>query len=167
MKIPETEQAITVRPVTPADEAFLRSLYASTREDEMALLAWEKAEQDAFLAMQFQAQHAYYQEHFGAAEFFIITQDTTPIGRLYLDRRDDEIRIIDIALLPAHRNRGIGTAFLNAILAEGQESGLPVRIHVEHNNPALRLYNRLGFKKVTENGIYFLMEKPPVRRAGG
>ena len=161
------EQQITLRPITPDDEPFLCRLYASTREDELAVLPWKPSKKEAFLTMQFNAQHTYYLKEFSKAEFFIIEQGKHPIGRLYVDHRADEIRIIDIALMPSHRNKGIGTTFLKSLLEEGQQTDLPVRIHVESNNPALRLYKRLGFQKVTENGVYFLMEKLPVQPAGG
>ena len=161
------EQLSNLRPSTLDDEQFLYRLYASTREDELAVFPWSESEKEAFLTTQFNAQHTFYHQQFNEAEFLIIEQDNEPIGRLYLDRRDDEIRIIDIALLPTHRNRGIGTKYLESILEEGQGAGLPVRIHVERNNTALRLYERLGFQKVTENGVYFLMEKWPNKDPGG
>ena len=160
------EQLNNLRPSTLDDEQFLYRLYASTREDELAVVPWSESEKETFLTMQFNAQHTFYHQQFNEAEFLIIEQDNEPIGRLYLDRRDDEIRIVDIALLPTHRNRGIGTAYLESILEEGQAAGLPVRIHVESNNTALRLYERLGFQKVTENGVYFLMEKWPNKIPG-
>jgi ribosomal protein S18 acetylase RimI-like enzyme len=161
------EQLNNLRPSTLDDEQFLYRLYASTREDELAVVPWSESEKETFLTTQFNAQHTFYHQQFNEAEFLIIEQDNEPIGRLYLDRRDDEIRIVDIALLPSHRNRGIGTKYLESILEEGQGAGLPVRIHVERNNTALRLYERLGFQKVTENGVYFLMEKWPNKDPGG
>jgi ribosomal protein S18 acetylase RimI-like enzyme len=161
------EQLNNLRPSTLDDEQFLYRLYASTREDELAVVPWSESEKETFLTTQFNAQHTFYHQQFNEAEFLIIEQDNEPIGRLYLDRRDDEIRIVDIALLPSHRNRGIGTKYLETILEEGQGAGLPVRIHVERNNTALRLYERLGFQKVTENGVYFLMEKWPNKDPGG
>jgi ribosomal protein S18 acetylase RimI-like enzyme len=161
------EQLNNLRPSTFDDEQFLYRLYASTREDELAVVTWSESEKETFLTTQFNAQHTFYHQQFNEAEFLIIEQDNEPIGRLYLDRRDDEIRIVDIALLPSHRNRGIGTKYLETILEEGQGAGLPVRIHVERNNTALRLYERLGFQKVTENGVYFLMEKWPNKDPGG
>ncbi|HUP41984.1 MAG TPA: GNAT family N-acetyltransferase, partial [Thermoanaerobaculia bacterium] len=84
-----------------------------------------------------------------------------PIGRLYVDRWKDQIRLVDIALLPEHRGAGLGRAILEELLAEGDRSGLPVTIHVELNNPALRLYRRLGFRHVDSNGIYYLMRWEP------
>ena len=153
-----TYPGITFRPICPEDEAFLYQVYASTRLDELAPLNWSQAELDAFLEMQFTAQHTYYQEHFTDAAFDIILLNNQPVGRLYLDRREDEIRIIDIALLPEHRNQGIGSVLMQDILAEAAGAGKPVRIHVERDNPALRLYKRLGFHPVGDTGVYFLME---------
>ncbi len=157
---------ITVRSITPDDDPFLYRLYASTRADEMALLNWQESDKNAFLRMQFHAQTEYYRDQFTKAEFLVLEDAGNPIGRLYIDHRADEIRIIDIALLPEFRNRGIGSTFLEAILKKGQDLGLPVRIHVEANNPALRLYRRLGFQKISENGVYYLMEKTPDQDSG-
>ncbi len=154
---------VTFRPIAPADLEFLYRLYASTREAEMALLDWDEAQKAEFLRMQFNAQHTYYMQQFTRAEFQLILLEGKPAGRLYLDRRPDELRIIDIALLPAHRGQGIGTALLEDILDEAGRAGLPVRIHVERFNPALRLYQRLGFRHVDDNGVYYLMEWQPER----
>jgi ribosomal protein S18 acetylase RimI-like enzyme len=152
---------ITLRPITAKDEAFLSQVYASTRADEMALLDWSETEKAAFLQMQFEAQHSYYMEHFNQASFDLILLNGEPVGRLYLDRREDEIRIIDIALLTEHRRQGIGGRLLKEILAEGETTGLPVRIHVERYNPALHLYYRLGFQQIGDEGVYYLMEWTP------
>lgn len=154
--------SLQFRPIQTQDQAFLCQVYASTRSEEMMVLPWTEEEKHRFLEMQFQAQHSHYQQYYAQAEFLIILQADQPIGRLYLDRRHDEIRIVDIALLPAYRNRGIGTALLYQILAEATQKGLLVRIHVETFNPALRLYQRLGFVDVETNGVYYLMEwRPP------
>ena len=153
--------SITLRPIRPEDEDFLSRVYASTRLDELAPLGWSQDQVDAFLQMQFTAQHKYYQEHFTDANFDIILLDNQRIGRLYLDRREDEIRIIDIALLPEYRNAGIGSALLKDILAEATAASKAVRIHVEKFNPALRLYKRLGFYQINDTGVYFLLEWSP------
>ena len=87
--------------------------------------------------------------------------DGEPAGRLYVHRDDDEILIVDIALLPPYRGRGIGTALVREVLDEADASGRPVRIHVEHQNPAMTLYRRLGFERVDESGPYLLMERAP------
>ncbi len=125
------------------------------------MVPWTEQEKADFLLFQFDAQHKYYMEHFPQAEFDLILLDDKPIGRLYIDRREDEIRLIDIALLPDHRGSGLGGAIMQDILAEGAAANLLVRIHVEENNPAMRLYLRLGFEKIEEQGVYHLMEWTP------
>ena len=98
---------LSLRPIQPGDEPFLYRLYASTRAEEMALVDWSDEQKRAFLRMQFDAQHRFYIERFSSARFDVIELDGSPIGRLYLDRRDNEIRVIDISLLPEHRGKGI------------------------------------------------------------
>jgi ribosomal protein S18 acetylase RimI-like enzyme len=118
----------------------------------------DEAQQEAFLRMQVAAQDAYDREHYPGATFRIILRDGVPIGRLYVARWPDEIRIMDIALLPEHRNAGIGTSLLRELLAGGAATEKRVSIHVERFNPALRLYERLGFRPVADRGVYWLPE---------
>lgn len=154
-------EAIGFRPICNDDLEFLEALYRSTREEELASVPWSDDEKATFIAFQFKAQHQYYQEQFAAADYLIVTDGKTPIGRIYLDRREDELRLIDIALIPDRRSGGLGTLLLEDLLDEGRAQGLPVRIHVERFNPAMRLYRRLGFKPVEDQGVYQLMEWRP------
>ncbi len=160
MSIPE----VTFRPIRKDDAKDLEILYriyASTRADEMARVPWTDRQKEDFLRFQFDAQHRYYLEQFPQAELSMILLDGEEAGRLYVDRRDDEFRLIDVALLPEHRGRGVGGRLLRDLLAEAARAGKLVRIHVEQLNPALRLYERLGFEKIEEQGPYFLMEWTP------
>jgi ribosomal protein S18 acetylase RimI-like enzyme len=152
------KQPITFRPITADDEQFLYRLYAGTRQEELAQTAWTDAEKETFLRQQFTAQHKFYMERFAQATFEILLLNKEAIGRLYIDRRADEIRIIDIAILPEHRNKGIGSSLLKNLLTEAHETAKPLRIHVEKNNPALKLYERLGFREIQDKGVYYLME---------
>ncbi len=149
---------ITLRTFADADLDFLKRVYAGSRERELGVLDWGKQQKDDFIEMQFNAQHQYYQQHYNKAEYSVITKDEVDVGRLYLDRGDDEIRIVDIALLPEHCNQGTGSYLLGKIFDEARERKLPVRIHVEKFNPARRLYSRLGFKSVEDGDVYLLME---------
>jgi len=149
---------VKLRPAGDADLEFLYRLYASTRADEMALVDWAAEQKEQFLCMQFNAQHSFYHEHFTEAEFDIIQQAGLDIGRLYVDRRPAEIRIIDIALMPDYRGKGVGGEIMQSLLDEAADCSKSVTIHVEHNNPALRLYKRLGFRQVEDQGVYLLME---------
>ncbi|MCP4362650.1 MAG: GNAT family N-acetyltransferase [Chloroflexi bacterium] len=156
------DNILQLRPINDDDLSFLCRLYHTTRQKEMEQATWWTPEQKgAFLDQQFNAQHVYYMAEFPEAAFDIILRCDEPIGRLYIDRRADEIRIIDIALLPKYRNQGIGSRYMQTILAEGEQTDLPVRIHVAQHNPALRLYARLGFHKIGDTGVYFLMEWVP------
>ena len=151
--------AVTLRPIHDGDSELLYTIYASTRAEELAQVGWDDAQKETFLRMQFDAQRTFYESEYPGAEFQMILVAGEPAGRLYVHRREREIRIMDIALLPECRRRGIGTALLNEILSEGQRTARPVTIHVESFNPAQRLYERLGFKKVASNGVYHLLEK--------
>lgn len=129
----------------------------------MALVDWTDRQKDEFLHMQFNAQHSFYHEQFSSAQFDIIestneSHNYISIGRLYVDRRADEIRIIDIALLPEYRGKGIGGELMQSLMEEASGSNLSVTIHVEHNNPAMHLYQRLGFRHIRDEGVYFFMK---------
>jgi ribosomal protein S18 acetylase RimI-like enzyme len=153
--------SVGLRPAGDKDTEFLYRLYASTRAEEMALVDWTEDQVEQFLRMQFQAQHTYYHEQFKQAAFDVIEQNDIAIGRLYVDRREQEIRIIDIALLPEYRGWGIGGAIMQALIDEAVGSNRSVSIHVEHNNPAMHLYQRLGFRHVSDEGVYFFMKWEP------
>jgi GNAT superfamily N-acetyltransferase len=150
--------AVTLRPCVEADLPFLQEVYANTRLEELAPLGWSEAQTQAFLQEQFRVQHAYYHRTWPAANYSVVLLDGQPVGRLYVDRRDDELRVLDLALLPSHRGQGIGGGLLAEILAEARGRGLPVRIHVEQGNPARRLYERLGFREIHAAGFYHFME---------
>ncbi len=150
-----------LREVVETDREFLELLYASTRQSELESVEWSDEQKQTFLHQQFEAQDSYYREHFPDCSFQLIELAGERIGRLYLHRREDEFRIVDIALLPEHRGRGIGRRLMQRILDEAGEQGLPVRIHVEQYNPALQLYKQLGFRHLGEVGVYFFMEWSP------
>ena len=158
MQLETVNRPLQLRPIVEADLDFLRGLYASTRTEEMNMVPWTEEQKHDFLTQQFEAQHLFYQQQFPKAQFDLILSDSEPVGRLYIDRREDEIRLIDIALVPEFRGNGIGGLLLTQVLEEARRKCKPVRIHVEQNNPALRLYKRLGFKQMDTNGIYHLME---------
>jgi ribosomal protein S18 acetylase RimI-like enzyme len=137
-------------------------VYASTRAEELALVDWDDAQKETFLRAQFDAQDAWYREAYAKASFDVILVDGEPAGRLYLHRGPSEIRIMDIALLPEHRGGGIGTSLLEELSAEADAAGKSLTIHVERMNPALSLYERLGFSVAEDKGVYLFLERPPV-----
>jgi GNAT superfamily N-acetyltransferase len=154
-------QGIGLRPITNKDLPFLCRVYSSTRMDELAVTNWTSQQKEAFLAAQFEAQHQHYQSHYNQTAYWIILRKGEELGRLYLAHWETELRIVDIALLPSYRKQGIGSTIIEAILQEGERLALPVRIHVEIFNPALRLYKRLGFEQIEDKGVYYFLEKQP------
>jgi len=142
------------------DLPFLALLYAETREDELRPVPWSDEQKRAFLRDQFQKQHAHYLQHYPRARWWLLEAGGQPIGRLYVEQTTQEIRLMDVSLLAAHRGRGIGTALMRALLAHADRAQLPVTLHVEPFNPALRLYDRLGFATRETRGVYLFMERP-------
>ncbi len=135
---------------------FLRHLYSTTRSEELAVLPLSEPQKEIFLAQQFDSQHRSYQEGHPDADFMIVEVAGGPAGRLYVDRGDEEIRIIDISLLPEFRGRGIGGAIFREIL-DGAGDRIVV-LHVLRSNPAIRLYERLGFEVVEDVDPYLQMQ---------
>jgi GNAT superfamily N-acetyltransferase len=152
------------RPAEERDRPFLVSLYASTRQEELAQTGWPPAQQSAFLEQQFTAQHEHYRRHYAGADFLVIEHGGSLIGRLYLARWPSEHRIVDIAFLPEARGGGRGTALLSDLTEEAHALGRSLSIHVERMNRALSLYQRLGFGLVEDKGVYLLLEIAPDRR---
>ena len=150
---------VTLRPVEPDDRAVLVEVYASSRADELAQVAWTDEQRAAFIEFQFDAQDQAYRQY-EEAEFMVVLADGVPAGRLYLARFPGELRIVDIALLPAFRGRGIGTSLVEDVMALAAAEGRRVSLHVERWNPARRLYERLGFVVADEEGpVYVRLER--------
>lgn len=156
-----TFELLQLRPIAETDQAFLRALYATTRQHEVAQLDWSCAAIDTFLSQQFDAQHRYYQAHFPDADFCVIEMGGQPIGRAYLSWNAEHLQIIDLALLPDWCGRGIGGGLLGEWLGRADALGLSVGLHVENYNPAQRLYQRHGFECAGENGVYRKLHRPP------
>jgi len=161
------DRAPTLRAIRAEDREFLFRVYAGTRAEELALTDWDEARKQAFLVQQFEAQDHHYRTHYPGARLDLILLDDEPVGRLYVARWREEIRVMDIALLPEHRDRGIGGGLLRELLEEAAATNRRLTIHVERYNPALRLYRRLGFEPAGETGVYLLlaMEPPTGRQA--
>ncbi|HKP03562.1 MAG TPA: GNAT family N-acetyltransferase [Chthoniobacterales bacterium] len=151
------DESPSLRPITPGDDSFLARLYASTRAEELAVTGWSEEQKAMFCRMQFNAQTADYQRNYPDASFQIIERGGVAAGRLLVRRSDEAVHVIDIALLPEHRGAGIGTKLLKELQEEATAAGKPLTIHVERFNPAMRLYQRLGFRQIEDKGVYLLM----------
>ncbi|HYG57713.1 MAG TPA: GNAT family N-acetyltransferase [Symbiobacteriaceae bacterium] len=148
-------------PVQPADEEFLYQVYAGTRRDEVFAWGWNEAQQEAFLRMQFLARSRSYQWAYPHADHRVILCDGCPVGQLLVNRAEQEIRLVDIALLPEYRGKGLGFALVRELQAEAAEAATPIRLQVDKGNPARALYERLGFAVTGENELTCVMAWHP------
>jgi ribosomal protein S18 acetylase RimI-like enzyme len=153
---------VELRPVTESDNDFLLAVYGSTREAELAQAEWLEGQKEMFLRWQFELQRREYDSRFPDADYRVILVDQQPAGRIWVGADEEQIRLLDIALLPEFQNRGVGTALLQKLMVEAENAGKALRHMVfVLNNNADRFYERLGFKKIEDFGAYKHMEWRP------
>jgi GNAT superfamily N-acetyltransferase len=150
--------SISFRPVTDGDEEFLLEVYRSSRGDDLRELGWDEDRIGEFLGMQYEAQKYFYQSDYPQASDEIILLAGLAAGRMILDRRENEIRCIDMALLPAHRGAGVGTLLIRKLQDEAKDRNQPLRAQVIRFSRAVNLLERLGFVRTSETGTHFQME---------
>jgi RimJ/RimL family protein N-acetyltransferase len=148
--------AVTLRPAQPEDEAFLATVYGSTREQELAMTPWTAEQREAFIRFQYTSQLTHYQTEYPRAEHSVILLGDRQVGRIYLDRRQSEIHILDITLLTLHRGQGIGTPILRRVMDEAAQAGKSVSINLDSFNQSHQLFERLGFKPTETIGFHTL-----------
>ena len=153
---------VELRPVSESDNEFLLKVYESTRADELAQAEWTEGQKEMFLRWQLNLQRKEYETRFPDADYRVIVIDGQRAGRIWIGSDDEQIRLLDIALLPEFQNRGVGTALLERLKSEAQSAGKALRHMVfVLNNNADRFYERLGFKKIEDFGAYKHMEWRP------
>ncbi len=153
--------SVSFKAISNDDMAFLSELYRSTRWQEVLQAPWNDQQRIEFLDQQFTAQHTHYNSHYPKAEKLLILKETKPIGRIYIDRDESSICLIDVALLTQHRGSGLGTKLLKELLIEAQATKKKIVIHVENFNPAYQWYLKHGFQQVEDKGVYQYMEWYP------
>lgn len=152
---------IALRPCDGRDADFLFALFVSVRRDEFAALNWPPSQLEPLLRVQFSAQSQSYAATCPQAAHEIICAEGEPVGRMITDNTADAMILVDIALTPAWRGRGIGTTLVRELQAQCAVLRKPLRLHVAKTNRATRLYERLGFIPVGETEVYRLMEWNP------
>lgn len=153
----EIKKQISLRGVTPQDRDFLLQVYAAGREIEMSLLPFDDAQKLAFLVHQLDTQTAYYEEKFPHATHDIILVASEPVGRVYINRDDALISILDLAVLTEHRKKGVGTHIVESLQSEAADGHKRVGVYVETFNPSQKFFRDLGFELVEsdEMNLYF------------
>ena len=154
-------RSVTLRRARQDDLPLLRRVYAGARQAELASLDWNDAQRAWFVGMQFDLQARAFAQAYPTAQHEVVLCAGQPVGRLIVDRSSDAIRLVDIALLPDHRNAGIGSELLRRLLDEATDSGKPVVLHVATSNRASALYQRLGFFVSAQDDVYLEMQWRP------
>jgi GNAT superfamily N-acetyltransferase len=158
LQLPRGE-TLRLRPVSAEDDDFLLSVYDSTRAEELAQAEWAEGQREAFLKWQFEMQRREYDARFPDADYDVILIDDAPAGRIWIGRDSDQIRLLDIALLPEFQNRGAGTILIRKLIDEANMTGKRLRHMVfVLNNDAHRFYERFGFVVIDDLGGYKHME---------
>lgn len=152
---------VKLRSVDEKDGSFIEMVYRSTREAELNLTDWPEQQKKTFIMMQSMAQLAEYKEKFPGAAFQVIVYKKKYAGRFYTWENENEIRLIDISLLPQFRGKGIGNYLLMELIKRSKKTQKKISLHVEAANPALQLYLRLGFVHIKNNGRHYYMERNP------
>jgi len=160
--VDNSDKSLTLRPLTSEDSPFLARLYKSSRGDDLRELGWDESRIDDFLEMQYQAQRILDEQDYAKATDQLILWSGNRAGRLLVDSRENEIRCVDLALLPEFRNRGLGTILMRRLQLQAVTAHKPLRLQVIRYNRAINLFERLGFVRTSETGTHFQMEwKPP------
>jgi ribosomal protein S18 acetylase RimI-like enzyme len=155
------DNSISLRPATGDDGEFLLAVFQSSRGDDLRELGWEEDRIGEFLRMQFEAQKRLDQSEYQQADDQIVLRAGQLAGRLTMERRDHEVRCVDLALLPEHRNSGIGTFLIRQLQNEARLGNKPLRLGVIRYSRAVSLFERLGFVRTSETGTHFQMEWLP------
>lgn len=150
---------MTRRAVQDSDEALLRALYAATREFELSQVPFTPEQIQAFLTMQFEAQRNHYSANYPQGIHQVICVDDVPVGRVWTAELEDELRIIDITLLPKWRGRGVGAGVLRGLIAQCESLAKPLRVWVEVWNPSQAVFQHLGFQAAKTDGVNVLFER--------
>jgi ribosomal protein S18 acetylase RimI-like enzyme len=158
---PNHLDSITLRAVTDTDSSFLLELYQSSRGDDLRGLGWDEERIREFLGMQYEAQQRFDANEYKRSNNQVILRDGESIGRLMYEPRENEIRCVDIALMPEYRNAGVGAHLIRQLQAEARRSNKPLRLQVIRFSRAVGLFERLGFQRISETGTHFQMEWTP------
>lgn len=159
IEIPSPLGMLRLRPEHDEDRAFRFQLFCDSRQPEWYQVELDPAVREQLMRHQFQAQTATYAARFPRARFDIIELAHEKIGRIVVNRPGDMLHIVDQAIVPRLRNRGVGTAIMRALMDEAALGSLPVRLKVaDANDPSLRLYLRLGFVPIESIPAYIELD---------
>ena len=154
-------EQISLRLVRPEDDDFLLRLYTAGRVNELKVVGWNDQQVEQFCKMQYRSRESQYELIYKGAVDQIVELNGEAVGRLKVLESNLEVRLVDIALLPGFQNLGLGTKLLEGLKRDASVAKKPLRLHALTTSPGIRLYERLGFERVSGEGAYIEMELRP------
>lgn len=147
---------VSLRPPQASDETLLRVVAVASRETALPDL------EPGLLELQVMAARRSRVAQFPAAARQVVLLGDEAVGAVVTAREPRILHLLEIALLPAWRGRGIGSVVLEHLFREADGEGLTVRLSVYRSNPrAHALYRRLGLAEVDADELMFKLERPP------
>ncbi len=154
----QVAESVSLRTVVRSDRAFLYELFAMNHIGELNVLGVDTERMEPYLMSQFSIQYRRFEKEFITAEMEIVLLDGQPVGRVYFECLDDEIYLVDLALLPDNQGQGLGTDLLNVLKKEAKQRALPIIAEVEEHHPALSFFEAAGFAETGKEESYVVLE---------
>lgn len=154
-------EQLVLRVIGAEDASFVREVFCATRAAPFRQAGLPESVIVPLLSQQYQAQQAQYRAQFPAADFDLVLVDGEAAGYLYALRGPERFVLIDVALLPSHCGQGVGRRLVGALIAEAAAANRPLDAHVARDGRAWRLWQRLGFEVVSDDGVYLTIVRRP------
>ena len=158
------QKSLTLRPICSNDDSLLFRIFQTVYEPDFEALDIPADQFTDLLRIQFNAQQQQYRRRYPDADFDVVLCDDKPAGSMCALRGPDRFALIDISLLPEYRNRGIGSELVADLISQARIAGKAVDAHVRRGNPAGRLWQRLGFEQVGDDGVYLQIRIQPAQK---
>ncbi|MGE3801483.1 MAG: hypothetical protein AB7H80_10710 [Candidatus Kapaibacterium sp.] len=150
--------SISLRPVAAPDESFLFELFGAIKERDLEHTKLTRPQRRHFIRSQYDARKKHYDKFFDDAEDSLILNEKKKIGRLILQRKEEEFRIIALEILPDYNGKGVYESIIQDIQAEAEEVGKPISVQVEQLGGWFDMLSALGFEKTGETEAHYQME---------
>lgn len=154
----DADTLVSLVATSATDRDFIFRLFSLLKIDELQAWAWDEHMRETMLRMQFDAHERHFRTNFPGADDAVVRQGELPIGRLIVLRNAEALHLADVSLLSEFRGKGIGSHLIGKLQDEATAAGVPLRLNCFVGNPARRLYQRLGFCVVADQGSHLAME---------
>jgi ribosomal protein S18 acetylase RimI-like enzyme len=150
---------ISLCPIEPKDNEFLLRVFKESRPDLNLINDISEEQRESIILEQFKMEKQQLEQIYPNAEFSIIKLNEEPIGRIYIYYGETTNRIVEIGLLEDYRGLGIGQRLMTTVIGNATKMKKNVRLQVAwFNQRAYKFYERIGFKVIENQEVFFEME---------